>query len=170
MESTAEQDKKTSSNAQRQTKPPPPTREESVIEPKKLVTVADDVTHERAPEVAAMLETYFTGINTKDYAKVAEVLDPAGELDPDDPDQMARFTDGTATAKDSDIVLRELSDLGPGRLGADVTFKSEQDAGDGPDDRLDETCTDWRVSYTLTERATKDGYRIFNGEGTSNAC
>ncbi|WP_433829052.1 hypothetical protein ACQP2E_07020 [Actinoplanes sp. CA-015351] len=167
MDSTDKQDKRTSSNAPPQTAPPPPAREEKVIEPKRLVTVADDVAHERAPEVAAMLETYFTGINAKDYAKVAEVLDPAGELDPDDPEQMARFTDGTATAKDSDVVLRELTDLGPGRLGADVTFTSEQDPGDGPDDRLDETCTDWRVSYTITK---KDAYRIFNGEGTSSPC
>jgi hypothetical protein len=133
----------------------------------KLVAVGQGVTHERTERVAAMLETYFTGINAKDYAQVAGVLDPAGELNPDDPEQMARFSEGTATAKDSDVVLRELTDLGPGRLGADVTFRSEQEPGDGPEDRPGETCTDWRVSYTIT---TRDSYRILQAEGVSDPC
>ncbi|MEU4691042.1 hypothetical protein [Actinoplanes sp. NPDC023714] len=132
-----------------------------------LVTVDPEVTHDRADAVAAMLETYFTGINAKDYAGVAEVLDPDGELDPDDPEQMARFSDGTATARDSDVVLHDLTDLGAGRLGADVSFRSRQEAGDGPEDRPDETCTDWRVSYTIT---IKPKYRILRAEGTSNPC
>ncbi|MEU4560863.1 hypothetical protein AB0F72_21000 [Actinoplanes sp. NPDC023936] len=140
---------------------------ERTRQPAKLVTVEADVTHPRAAAVAAMLETYFTGINAKDYARVAAVLDPAGELDPGDPAQMTRFTDGTATAKDSAVVLRDLTDLGAGRLGADVTFRSEQEAGDGPAGRVDETCTDWRVSYTIS---TGGGYRILRGEATSEKC
>ncbi|MFF0374738.1 hypothetical protein [Actinoplanes missouriensis] len=144
-----------------------PEKAEKAEKAEKLVTVEADVTHPRAAAVVAMLETYFTGINAKDYARVASVLDPDGELDPDDPNQMARFTDGTATAKDSAVVLRDLTDLGAGLLGADVTFRSEQERGDGPDGRLDETCTDWRVSYTIS---TDGGYRILRGEATSAKC
>ncbi|BBH66774.1 hypothetical protein ACTI_34590 [Actinoplanes sp. OR16] len=141
-----------------------PPLENATTDPARLVTVDSEVTHEQADEVAAMLESYFTGINTKDYAKVAEVLAPDGELDPDDPEQMARFSDGTATAKDSDVVLHDLTDLGGGRLGADVTFRSRQEAGDGPEGRPGETCTEWRVSYTITK------FRIFQAEGTSSPC
>ncbi|WP_229072331.1 hypothetical protein [Actinoplanes sp. DH11] len=134
----------------------------------RLVSVGPGVTDDRAPAVAAMFETYFTGINDKDYARVAGVLHPGGELNPDDREQWARFTDGTATAEDSRVVLRELSGRGAGRFGADVTFRSEQEAGDGPPERPAETCTEWRVSYTIT--AAGGEYRILRGEGTSRPC
>ena len=142
-------------------------RVESAHVSPRLVRVADTVTDERAPRVAAMFETYFAGINAKDYQRVAEVLDPAGMVDPDDPEQMAAFSDGTATARDSRVVLRGLTDVGPGVLRADVSFRSRQDAGDGPPGRLGETCTDWRVAYTVSTGAA---YRILRGQGTSAPC
>ena len=132
-----------------------------------LVTIDPAVTNDHADAVAAMLETYFAGINAKDYAKVAEVLDPDGELDPADPEQMARFSDGTATAEDSGVVLRDLTVLANGHLRTDVTFRSRQEPGDGPDNRPAETCTRWRVKYTVT---TKPKYRILRAQGSSNPC
>ncbi len=132
-----------------------------------LVTVDAGVSDDRAPRVAAMLETYFAGINAKDYQRVAGVLDPAGEIDPGNPQHMAAFSDGTATARDSRVVLRALSGDGDGRLRAYVSFRSEQEAGDGPDERLAETCTDWRVTYTVS---TGETYRILRGQGVSTPC
>ncbi|WP_328466808.1 hypothetical protein OHA21_47265 [Actinoplanes sp. NBC_00393] len=135
---------------------------------KRLVTVDPEVTDSRAAEIAAMFETYFTGINEKDYAAVAGVFDPAGDLDPGDPEQMAAFSDGTATTEDSDIRLTGVRDLANGRIRADLTFRSQQDAGDGPPGRLGETCTLWQVGYTLT--STDSGYRIYRGKGVSEPC
>jgi hypothetical protein len=134
-----------------------------------LVTVDPAVTDPRAPGIAAMFETYFTGINEKEYAAAAGVFDPDGAIDPADPEQMAAFSDGTATTEDSDVVLLGVTDLADGRISADVTFRSEQEAGDGPAERPGETCTRWTVRYTLTT-TPDDGYRIFRGKGTSRPC
>lgn len=149
------------------TVPPPTPRTESATIQERLVAVDPAVSDPRAPQIAAMFETYFTGINEKDYAAVAGVFDPHGTLDPGDPEQLTAFSDGTATTEDSEVLLLGVADLADGRIRADVTFRSAQEPGDGPPGRPGETCTRWRVRYTLT---TDDGYRIFRSRGASKPC
>ncbi|MEV0899325.1 hypothetical protein [Actinoplanes sp. NPDC049802] len=133
-----------------------------------LVTVDAAVTDPRAPDVAAMFDTYFGGINERDYRAVAEVLDPAGEIDPRNARQMAAFAEGTSTTRDFDIVLVRLTEAASGRLRAEVTFRSRQKAGHGPPERLDETCTRWRAAYLLS--AAGKTYRLLRGNATSKPC
>ncbi|MBW6436740.1 hypothetical protein KZ829_23645 [Actinoplanes hulinensis] len=133
-----------------------------------LVTVAAAVTDPRAGDVADMLETYFTGINERDYRAVAGVLDPAGEIDPADARQMAAFAEGTSTTRDSDVVLVRLAEAASGRLRAEVTFRSEQEDGHGPPERLDETCTRWRAVYVLSTAGNT--YRMLRGDATNEPC
>jgi hypothetical protein len=149
---------------------PVPSRAVPILEssPAGPVTVHPDVGDSRAGDVAAMFGAYFTGINERDYAAVAAVLDPDGELDPTAPRQLAAFARGTSTSRNTAVVLRDLRTTASGRLRAEVSFRSEQRAGHGPPERLGETCTVWRVVYVLT--AENGAYRILRGEGTSRPC
>ncbi|MEU4623055.1 hypothetical protein AB0G04_24165 [Actinoplanes sp. NPDC023801] len=134
----------------------------------RLVTVHPAVDDPRAADVAAMFDTYFTGINERDYRAVARVLDPAGELDPGVPGQLKAFAEGTSTSRDSDVVLRRLTSAASGRLRAEVSFLSRQKAGHGPPERPGETCTRWDVVYVLT--ADGGAYRMLRGDGTNQPC
>ncbi|MDI6098077.1 hypothetical protein QLQ12_05605 [Actinoplanes sp. NEAU-A12] len=133
-----------------------------------LVTVRPGLDDPRAADVAAMFDTYFTGINERDYDAVAGVLDPAGDLDPSAPRELQAFAQGTSTTRDSDIVLRDLAETTAGRLRAEVSFRSEQRTGHGPPQRLDETCTLWQVVYVLS--AGDGTYRMLRGKGVSKPC
>ncbi|GIE76152.1 hypothetical protein Aph02nite_21020 [Actinoplanes philippinensis] len=136
--------------------------------PANLVTVDPRVTHPRTVAVVAMLDTYFHGINQRDYRAVATVLDPAGDVDPGVPGELEAFAEGTSTSLDSDIVLVGLTDAAYGRLRAEVSFRSEQKAGHGPPGRPRETCTLWQVTYLLTVHG--DGYRMLRGDGLDQPC
>jgi hypothetical protein len=129
----------------------PPTTGSPAADPtgSGLVAIAPAVTDRRAPQVAAMLDTYFSGINTRDYAAAATALDPAGSIDPTDRSQLAAFARGTRSTRDSDVKLTGLTDAASGRLRAAVTFRSEQDPGDGPKRNRDETCSRWSITYTI---------------------
>ncbi|WP_092547041.1 hypothetical protein [Actinoplanes derwentensis] len=134
----------------------------------RLVTIDPAVTDPRAEKVAATFETFFTGINERDYTAVAGVLDPAGELDPQAPGQMAAFAKGTSTTRDADVVLRNLDPAGAGRARAEVTFRSSQRAGHGPPGRPNETCTRWRVIYLLSPDGGR--YRIRQADAVTEPC
>jgi hypothetical protein len=132
-----------------------------------IVAIAPGVTDGRADEVVTLLDVYFNGINAKDYPAVGTVLDPDGSTDPDDEDDMKELADGTRSTTDSQVTLTSLDDLGHGRLSAEVTFRSNQKAGDGPKGRPAETCTQWDIVYTLSHR---DVYRIRKSDATSQPC
>jgi hypothetical protein len=136
--------------------------------PTSLVRVHPGVGHPRATAVAVMLDTYFRGINERDYAAVATVLDPAGDLDPGVPGQLKAFADGTSTSHDSDVVLHALTGVASGRLRAEVSFRSVQKAGHRPPGRLAETCTRWEAVYLLTAHGA--GYRMLRGDATNRPC
>lgn len=133
-----------------------------------IVTIDPGVGDARAADVAAMFDTYFGGINDKDYGRVGSVLDPAGSVDPSDAAQMKSLARGTRSTTDSNVVLTGLGDqTGGGLLTADVTFVSHQNPGDGPRGRSGETCTEWTIHYTVSD----DGaYRIRDGKAGSRPC
>ena len=114
-----------------------------------------------------MFDTYFSGINDKDYNAVGSVLDPTGSVNPDDPQQMADLARGTRSTTDSGVTLTTLSGAG-GALTAEVTFRSNQAPGDGPRGRTAETCTDWDIRYTIG--GASPPYRIRRSKATSAPC
>jgi hypothetical protein len=132
-----------------------------------IVATAPGLTDGRADEVIAMLDVYFNAINTKDYPIVASVLDPDGTTDPEDADDMAELAAGTRSTTDSHVTLTSLDDADDGLLSAEVTFQSNQKAGDGPEDRPDETCTQWDIIYTLSYDKV---YKILKSDATSQPC
>jgi hypothetical protein len=135
--------------------------------PSGIVAIGPGVTDERAPGVAAMFDTYFGGVNDKNYDAVGSVLDPAGSVDPADPAEMNALARGTRSTTDSDIALTGLADTSGGLLAADVTFVSHQTAGDGPRGRSSETCTHWTIRYTVSNSGA---YRIRRSKATSRPC
>ncbi|WP_127546308.1 hypothetical protein [Actinoplanes sp. OR16] len=154
------------------TEPETPTAEPTTPDPTTptqvgVVTIGQNVTDIRAADIAAMFDTYFGGINAKDYGRVASALDPAGVIDPTDPAQMAAFQEGTRTTQNSEVILHRLGDGAEGTL-AEVTFRSTQEAGAGPKGRAGETCTQWSIDYTLTE--TNGAFRILRGAADSKPC
>lgn len=123
----------------------------------------------RAQQVASMFNTYFTAISDQDYPAVLAEYDPNGSLNPNDSQEVQGFENGIATSSDSDVVLNGLAPSGTGpATTADITFQSTQEAGYGPGDDPDETCTDWTLTYTLTY--TDGNYLIFSSTGTDTGC
>lgn len=129
------------------------------------------VSDPRAQQVAAMFDNYFSGISAKDYAAVLALYDPNGVLNPNDPKQVQSFEQAETTSSASNVTLSALdpsSGTGPVTT-AQVTFQSNQDAGYGPSDNPNETCTLWTLTYTLTY--TSEGrYLINQSTGTDTGC
>jgi len=57
---------------------------------------------------------------------------------------------------------------GRGVLAARVTFRSNQQAGYGPRERPNETCTAWDVTYSVSQPGGGD--KIFAGKATNAPC
>jgi hypothetical protein len=95
-----------------------------------------------------MLNTYFSGIDQKNYQQAESVFDPSGSIN------VQNFASGEATTRDGKVVLVGLRPSGsqPVRQ-ADVTFRSHQAPGYGPSGASNETCTDWDITYGLTQPA-----------------
>ncbi|MBN1092575.1 serine protease [Blastococcus sp. TML/M2B] len=96
-----------------------------------------------AGHVASTLEVYFRAINNGDFT-TAFAQRTAQD------DSFERFRDAVLTSQDHGFVVQEA------RRSADevvvwLTFTSEQEAGAGPRDRPDETCTEWSLDYTFHE-------------------
>ncbi|WP_174536042.1 zinc ribbon domain-containing protein [Micromonospora chalcea] len=129
-----------------------------------LVTIETDVPDERATAVAGTFDTYFSAVNDRDFPSAAAMFDPAGDvLDPADEQAVQRFGRQLVTTRDSEVVLRSLTDAGPGVVAAVVTFRSTQDPGYGPKSRPQETCTLWQVRYELSTTAS-GAYRILRSK------
>jgi len=101
--------------------------------------------------VGGMFNTYFSGINARQYQSVLALFDPSGSLNPNDPTAAAKFTSGVATTTDSQVVLWSIINdtSAAGDLDTRVTFVSRQQAGFGPPARPNETCTVWDITYEL---------------------
>jgi hypothetical protein len=111
-----------------------------------------------------MLNTYFSGIDQKNYQQAASVFDPSGSFNEQ------QFANGEATTRDGKVVLVGLQPSGsqPVRK-AEVTFRSHQAPGYGPQGAPNETCTNWDITYGLTQPAGR--YLIGNViSATDSGC
>ena len=96
-------------------------------------------------QAAGTLDLYFISINNADYATAL-----AQFADGEDRD-LKEYRTAMSTTKDLDVKYQEVrSDNDSPVIWA--TFISEQAAGDGPEDRPEETCTRWSVDYSFTKK------------------
>ncbi len=124
-----------------------------------------------ATAVAGIFNTYFSGINGHDYQQALSVFDPSGVIDPNSSSQVQQFAQGVSTTNDSAVTLVNIapSDGSPVQT-AEVQFTSHQQAGYGPQDDPSGTCTNWDVTYTLSQGSS--GNYLINNVSTSSdsAC
>lgn len=120
-------------------------------------------------QVAAVLDTYFSGINEHNGRKAAGVFASNGSINPHDPKQVAAFTHGISTTHDDEIAvesIRPASFGGEPGLAVRLRFRSRQEASLGPHD---ETCTDWSLTQKLV--AAVNRYKLLGSERVvENAC
>jgi hypothetical protein len=124
-----------------------------------------------ASAVAQMFNTYFGGINSRDYQQTLSVFDPNGIVDPNVNSQAQNFIDGVKTSSDSHVTLVNVDPSdGSTVQSAEVQFTSHQQAGYGPGDDPSATCTDWDITYVLTQ-GSSGGYLINKVSGaTDSGC
>jgi eukaryotic-like serine/threonine-protein kinase len=123
----------------------------------------------RAAQVAAMFNAYFSGIDDRNYPAALAEYDPNGVVNPNDPKQASEFEQAVSTSNDTDV---DLLSIGPGdpsapASSARLTFQSHQAAGYGPAGNTGETCTDWNLTYVLTQ-SSAGGYLIHNTPSASD--
>jgi serine/threonine protein kinase len=127
-----------------------------------IVSISDSISGDPAAEVvAATFDTYFTGINNQDYTQALSVFDPGGVINPNDSSQVQSFANGVSTSTDSAVTLANI-DPSDGSIvqSAEVQFTSNQQAGYGPPDNPNATCTNWDITYQLT-RDSSGNYLIY---------
>ncbi len=96
--------------------------------------------HEAA--VVAVLNRYFSAINSHAYSAYEKLFSPAVRSGL----SAATFMTGYGTTRDSLATLHSIGVIGPGQVGALVTFTSHQQAADSP---TQSSCTAWRISLYL---------------------
>jgi hypothetical protein len=104
-----------------------------------------------APRVTALLDRYFTAINSHDYAAYASLLDRQRRRR----DPAASFDSGYASTTDSDETLTRISAVGSGDVAVSLTFTSHQKPAVSRDHS---SCTLWAITLYLVPHAT--GYLI----------
>jgi hypothetical protein len=100
-------------------------------------------------QVARLLDTYFSGINTHDGQQAASVFAADGAVNPNDSAEVERFAEGISTSTDDRIeVLSIRPKRFAGRPGqyVHVRFRSRQDSSLGPNG---ESCTHWDLYYKM---------------------
>ncbi|MEI5098363.1 M48 family metalloprotease [Streptomyces sp. PmtG] len=135
-----------------------------------LVDISQVSDDPRATAVATMFDTYFSGVNDRDYARALSVYDPASGVDPANAGTVKRFGEAVSTSSDADVVVQSIERAGDARTRtmATLTFRSTQSPGYGPKNSPDETCTLWTVTYELTRPAGE--YRIRGAESEHESC
>jgi len=124
-------------------------------EPTKVgvVAIGDNASGDpAATAVASMFNTYFSGIDNQDYQQTLSVFDPNGIVNPNDSSQAQSFINGVSTSSDSGETLAQVDPAdGSTVQSAEVQFTSHQQAGYGPEDDPNATCTTWDITYNLTQ-------------------
>ena len=123
-----------------------------------------------ATTIAGMFNTYFSGINSRNYQQALSVLDPSGVIDPSNSSQVQQFAHGVSTTTDSSVTLVDIEPAdGSVVQSAEVKFTSNQQAGYGPQDDPSATCTNWDVTYVLS-RDSSGNYLISNVSNSSDSA
>lgn len=114
-----------------------------------IVAVAPDVVQDlHTSRVEAFLNKYFTAINNHNYRQYSALLDRALQQG-----QSAHgFYAGYNSTTDSKAMLTAISNIGPGSVGAAVTFTSHQLPADSPSDTA---CTDWNITLYLAQQGSR---------------
>jgi hypothetical protein len=98
-----------------------------------------------ASQVVTFLETYFTAINTHDFALYSSLLEPQLRL------TIQQFNHGYGSTSDSGMTLTSLSTTATG-LAASVSFTSHQNPADSA---TSSSCTSWDITlYLQSQRGT----------------
>jgi hypothetical protein len=100
--------------------------------------------------VQNLLDRYFAGINSHDYAEYASTLDAGMQGN----NSSSSFNTGYATTKDSDEVIDSIASNGSG-LVAVIAFTSHQASADSVDGS---TCNNWQLTLPLVPQGS--GYVI----------
>jgi serine protease Do len=104
---------------------------------------AEDVPTDAGMQAVATLDVYFRAVNGGDFpTALAQLVHPPS---------LAHFTAAVGSSQDRDIAYRTLDKQGD-EIVLWVTFTSEQEAGRGPRERPDETCTDWSLDYSFVQQ------------------
>jgi hypothetical protein len=91
----------------------------------------------------ATLDVYFRAVNGGDFpTALAQLVHPPS---------LESFKVGVTSSQDSDIRYRTWREEGA-QIVLWVTFTSEQEAGKGPAERPQETCTDWSLDYVMSQK------------------
>ncbi|GAA0942802.1 hypothetical protein GCM10009554_35650 [Kribbella koreensis] len=127
------------------TEPPPdPTPTPEPALGNELVSVSGEAAQDpNASAVVELLTTYFTAINNHDYVTYqAQQTRAAQKLL-----TSSEFATGFRSTVNSAVTLQSLNPTTDGRLLAELTFTSNQNAIDGPQGQ---TCTQWTVGKYLS--------------------
>ncbi|WP_300610002.1 hypothetical protein [Trebonia sp.] len=99
------------------------------------------------PAVQALLNRYFTAINTRNYTAYNSLLDAQLQAS----DTSSSFYSGYATTKDSAETLTSIADTGAGDLAATVSFTSHQNPADSINNS---SCTMWTITLYLVPQGS----------------
>ena len=115
------------------------------------VAVAPGAGNPAAPQVTSLVNSYFMAVNQHDYSAYVRLFDQ--QMQQQNPE--SSFDSGYATTTDSAETLTSISDTGSGGLAASVTFTSQQNPADSPDNS---SCDQWSITLFLVPNGA--GYLI----------
>jgi serine protease Do len=125
---------------------------------------ASDFPTTEARQALATLDVYFRSINNGDFpTAVAQLLHPGS---------LAAFAKGVTSSNDSDFKVNSVSS----RSGSPVVwldFSSQQDPGQGPAGRRQETCTRWSLDFSFAQHHGLwliESTRAHTGRPASQPC
>jgi serine/threonine protein kinase len=137
-----------------------------------IVAIGDSISGgSAATAIAGIFNTYFSGINSKNYQQALSVFDPSGVIDPNSSSQVQQFADGVSTTTDSAVTLVNIGPSGGSvAQSAEVQFTSNQQAGYGPQDDPSATCTNWDVTYVLSQDSSGNYLISSISNSSDSAC
>lgn len=104
---------------------------------------ADQYPQDIAQQAFQTLRIYFGSVNNGDYpTALAQLAHPVS---------VGEFARRVKSANDTDFEVGDVSLDAAGNPVVLLTFQSHQDAGDGPADRPEETCTRWSLDYQFSK-------------------
>jgi hypothetical protein len=136
----------------------------ALLSPDGEALITTETTDLDAINASHTLYIYFAALNNGDYTTA--VAQYAKEP------SLKKFTSAVESSSDSDFVLESYT-LAHGSPVLWVRFTSRQEAGKGPADRPNETCTRWSLDYHFTEYDGQwliDSSTTHSGTAASQPC